>query len=460
MAERPSFTSVIKNRGFRFLWINQILVQLAYNTLNFALIIWVFKLVDTNLAISALILAIYLPSVIFGMFAGVFVDIADKRKIILFIDICLAVLFFDFVFIKRSYPLILINTFLINSLAQFFMPCESSSIPMLVSKRQLFLANSLFSLTLYASLMAGYSLAGPILNVFGINTVFITGVALLLIAFGLSQNLPAIKVSKVSKKFNNFLSLANFNKMLALTRGEAAETFNFIKGKLPIAAAIALMSLVQGIIGMLAVLTPSYLERVLKIHATDASYFMMIPLGVGMITGAMVVGRWLHNIPKRSLVLTGIMVSGILFILAGFAPTLAHILQSPELPSYMTHPRFFFRAPSLSSFFAVGAFILGFATVSIIVPCQTVLQESTTEKNRGKIFSVLAAAMMAFSAVPVILAGVLSDAFGVIPMFIAMGVVVLAVGVLARRPALFFAEEHLPFKIREFLGLGHWNQPA
>ena len=160
MPNKVTFASVVANRGFRFLWFNQILVQLAYNTLNFALIIWVFKLVGANLAVSALLLSIYLPVILFGIFAGVFVDIADRRKIIMVVDIVLAVCFLLFVFIKFSYPLILINTFIINSLAQFFLPSENSSIPMLLSKKQLFLANSLFSLTLYGSFMLGFTMGG------------------------------------------------------------------------------------------------------------------------------------------------------------------------------------------------------------------------------------------------------------------------------------------------------------
>src|SRR5438105_10036720 len=97
---KPNFTSVTANRGFLNLWINQILVQLAYNSLNFALIIWVFRLTDSNTAVATLLFAIYLPAVIFGLFAGVLVDVADKRKIIIAIDILLAVLFFSLIFVK------------------------------------------------------------------------------------------------------------------------------------------------------------------------------------------------------------------------------------------------------------------------------------------------------------------------------------------------------------------------
>src|SRR5260221_13605543 len=116
MQNTSSFTSVLKNPGFLNLWINQILVQLCYNSLNFALIIWVYKLTEVNLAVAGLLVAIYLPAVLFGLFAGVLVDITDKKRIILAIDFILAILFFLLIPAKNSYPLILTITFLINTL--------------------------------------------------------------------------------------------------------------------------------------------------------------------------------------------------------------------------------------------------------------------------------------------------------------------------------------------------------
>lgn len=456
MVDNPTFTSVIFNRGFRFLWFNQILVQLAYNTLNFALIIWVFKLVGSNLAVAALMLAIYLPVILFGIFAGVFVDIADRRKIILLIDGLLAICFLLFIFIKQSYPLILINAFLVNSLAQFFMPSESSSIPMLVSKKQLFMANSLFSLTLYGAFMVGFTAGGPILNHFGINAVFYSGAIFLTLAFILAQNLPVIKVSKISKKFDNFLSLRNFRWMMKVTMTEGKETVDFVRGKLRVAFSIGLMSGVQGVIGVLAVIMPSYLERVLRIHATDASYFLMLPLGLGMVSGALIVGKFFHGHPKRYVVIPAILIIGLLFLLAGAVPAISYLLQSTDLPIHITRPRYFFKAPSLSLLFSLGSYLTGLCTVAIIIPCQTVIQESTTEQNRGKIFAVLAVVMTAFAAFPVIVAGILSDVFGVIPLITLLGVAIFSTGLLALRPNFFFQENHLPFRIREFLGLGHW----
>ena len=84
-------------------------------------------------------------------------DLVDRKKLIILVDIFLAAGLLLFILIKGSYSLILVNTFFVNSLVQFFMPSESSSIPILVPKKLLFFANSLFALTLYGTFMVGFT---------------------------------------------------------------------------------------------------------------------------------------------------------------------------------------------------------------------------------------------------------------------------------------------------------------
>lgn len=457
MSSRPTYSSVISNRAFRFLWFNQVLVQLAYNTLNFALIIWVYKLTDSHLAVSGLILSVYLPALLFGIFAGVFVDMADRRKIIILIDVLLALAFLAFVFIKGSYPLILLTTFFVNLLSQFYMPAEASSIPMIVTRKQLFLANSLFYLTLYGTLLIGFVSAGPILNFFGINAVFWWGMMLVLLAFMLALNLPEIRVTTLKTSWQEYLLTTNLKRIVKIIASQINQTLRFINGRIPILAVIGLLAGVQGVVGVLAVVMPSYMERILKIHATDSSYFVMLPLGLGMMMGAFLLGRFAHTFPKRSLVVPAIMGVGVLFLLAGLVPLIAQVIQASELPINISQPRYFFRAPSTSLLFALGAAVAGMCAAAIIIPSQTVLQENTPVKLRGKIFAVLNVLMNFFAAVPVLLAGVLADLFGVGFIFVILGFLIFGIGLLAYFPHWFFQERHLPLRWKRFLGMGHWE---
>ncbi len=456
MQEMTSFSSVIKNRGFLNLWINQILVQLAYNSLNFALIIWVFRLTDSNTAVSALLFTVYLPAVLFGVFAGILVDITDRKKIILFINTLLIICFLSLIFLKNSYPAVLIITFIVNTLAQFYSPAESSAIPILVKKDQLLAANSLFSITLFAAFLVGFGLAGPLINYFGIDFVFLFEALLLAIAFALATVFPSIKNKSDTqgRQLIKAISKKDYWTIKQVVTLEIKDTLKLITARLPLMAAMFIMAGVQVVIGILAVLIPSFLERVLQIDATDASYVLVLPLGLGMVLGGLLIGKIGFRFARRKIVGTAITIGGLLFFFVGVSPIINPVIR------YFPYRRplpFFYQMPHSAVLF-IGSFLAGVALVSIIIPSQTVLQESTPEEDRGKVFAILAAVMAGASLLPVLLVGGLADVFGTLPISLGLGVIIALVGLFSLKPNLFFKENQLPPHIREFLGLGHWKR--
>lgn len=455
MTEKVSFTDVLRNPGFLNLWINQILVQLSFNSLNFALIIWIFKLTDSNAAVSALLFAIYLPAVILGLFTGVLVDVIDRRKIIMGIDFCLSVLFFALIFVKGSFPLILLVTFLINALAVVYSPAEASAIPLVVRKNQLLTANSIFSATLYSAFLVGFGLSGPLINHLGINFIFALGGVVLGVAFLLSLMFPSIKSvpDAQGKKLILALSGKHYADIWKFGVFEIMDTIKLIKGKLTVLSSIMILAGVQMATGIMAVLVPGFLEKSLQIKATDASYVLVIPLGLGIVAGGIVLGRFGNKLVRRRLVAKGILLGGLLAFLVGIAPLISPAIQ------YFRHARPvpFFYQPSLSKVLFAGSFLLGIAVVSVLVPSQTVLQENTPEKDRGKVFSVLGVAMSGLSLIPILASGVFADIFGTGPIFIGIGFIIILTGLFGLKPSLFFKKEHLSLRVREFLGMGHWE---
>ena len=456
MAERATYTSVMKNRGFLNLWINQVLVQLSYNALNFSLIIWVFKLTNSNTAVSALLFAVYLPAVILGLFSGVLVDLIDRKKIIMAINILLAICFVSLIFFKGSFPAILIIAFLVNALGQFYAPAEASAIPLIVKKQELIAANSLFSATLYTSFLLGFGLSGPLLSNFGIDFVFALGALLLTIGFFLSLVFPSIvaPADEQGRKLIRALKKGDYRVVKEVGFGETLRTMRLIRGKLPVLTSITILAGVQMVIGILAVLTPGFLEKSLQIKATDASYVLIAPLGIWIVVGGIILGKVGEKLIKRRLVSRAILFGGILFFLVGVAP-----LISPAI-SYFRQPKPvpFFYQPPLSTILIAGSFLLGLAMVSILVPTQTVLQENTPDGARGKVYSVLGVAMSALSLIPVLISGVLADIFGTTPIFIGLGAIIILAGLFGLKPNLFFTKHQMPFKAREFFGVGHWEK--
>ncbi len=456
MVEQHEITSVFKNRGFLNLWINQILVQLSYNSLNFALIIWVFKLTDSTTAVSALLFAIYLPAVIFGLFTGILVDLIDRRKIIMMIDFFLSLLFVSLMFLKGNFPAVLIITFIINALGQFYAPAEASAIPIITKKNQLITANSIFSATLYSCFLLGFGFGGPLISHLGINLIFELGGILLFIAFLLSLVFPSITspIDERGKRLILAFSKRNYSHIKEIGIFEIVATIKLIKGKLSVLSSIFILAGVQMVIGILAVLVPGFLEKSLQIKATDASYVLIIPLGLGIVIGGIILSRFGNHLIKRRLVSRAILFVGLLFFLVGIAPVISPAIR------YFRHPRPlpFFYQPPLSKVLAVGSFLLGIAMVSILVPSQTVLQENTPEKDRGKVFSILGVAMSALSLIPILLSGLLADIFGTTPIFIGLGGIIVLVGIFGLKPNLFFGKHDLSENMKEFLGMGHWER--
>lgn len=208
------------------------------------------------------------------------------------------------------------------------------------------------------------------------------------------------------------------------------------------------------VIGILAVLVPGFLEKSLQIKATDASYILVIPLGIGIISGGLILGKIGQKLVRRKIVAKAIIFGGLLFFLVGTAPIISPAIR------YFGHPRPlpFFYQPPLSIVLVVGSFLLGMAMVSILVPTQTVLQENTPEEDRGKIFSVLGVAMAGLSLIPVLIVGILADIFGTTPIFIGIGAIIILTGLFGLKPSLFFREDSLSLRLREFLGMGHWKK--
>ncbi|MBU1000736.1 MFS transporter [Patescibacteria group bacterium] len=458
MTDKPSFASVIVNPGFLNLWVNQVLVQLSFNSLNFALILWVFQLTDSNTAVSALFFAIYLPAAVLGLFSGVLVDLIDRRKIIMAIDFFLCLLFFSLIFLKGSFPAILLVTFFVNALGQFYAPAEASAIPLVVKKNQLLTANSLFSATLYSTFLIGFGLAGPLINHFGIDFIFGFGGIVLFAAFLLSLLFPAIQAAPDSqgRRLLAALSTRDCFEIWKIGGTEIMETIKLIRGKLAVLSSILILAGVQIGIGIMAVLAPGFLEKSLHIKATDVSYVLVIPLGLGIITGGVILGRYGSRMIRRKLVAKAICFSGLMLFLVGIAPIISPAIK------YLSYPKplpFFYQLP-LSKILVIGSFLIGVAIVSILIPSQTVLQENTSDKDRGKVYSVLGVVMSALSLIPIFLTGVLSDIFGTTPIFIGLGILVILIGLFGLNPSLFFKRNDLSGRVREFLGVGHWKEKS
>jgi MFS family permease len=437
------FNSLFRNKAFMILWANQFCLQLSYSMINFAMILWVYELSHRNTTVSLLILFIGLPSIFLGTFAGVTADKINRKYIIQVTDVLLAFLFFLFLFVNTSIALIYLLAFLVSVVSQFFLPAEGATIPTIVPKALLPRANSLFSLTIYASLIVGYTLAGPLISLSGSYvTPFVTAGVLTALASIVFTQFPGDKQKKA-----RIVKASTYSAAFHQSVAEIKEGLRYIFHHQNILVSIFLLTGVQTFVSALSVLIPEYINKILQIPATFASYIIMLPLGLGLITGAFFNGAYARYISRRKLVEISIIGVSVMLLALASAPVISDFL-SHRFVMHVQH----FRRPlehiiGLSSLLVIFSYFLGFFNVSIVIPAQTVLQELTPEDMRGRVFGVLNMMMSSIALLPVVLIGRLADWLGTVSLIsvIALGVMFVGLFIQSRR----FVTERLVWRRRE-----------
>jgi len=137
-ASDSSIRAVLQNGPFLRLWVAQAISQTAQNIINFALLLRVRDVVEihhlpqANTAISLVILAFSLPSVLFGPIAGVMADRNNRRVLMATVNVLRAVAVVFFLSIRPNWHVesILVayylGTFVFGIAGQFFAPAQGA----------------------------------------------------------------------------------------------------------------------------------------------------------------------------------------------------------------------------------------------------------------------------------------------------------------------------------------------
>jgi hypothetical protein len=154
--------AVFKIRPFLFLWLAQAFTQIGGNMVIFGLTIIIAGSTNSTAAVSALILTVPRPGVLFSAVAGVFVDRLDKRLVLIATNILRGAAFLGVWFRRRQPRVDLRPQHLHLDRDRVLQPAEASMIPIIVPKKLLLSANGIFTLTLNAAFALGFALLGPL----------------------------------------------------------------------------------------------------------------------------------------------------------------------------------------------------------------------------------------------------------------------------------------------------------
>jgi len=167
------------NADFRRLWAGQVVSEVGDWLNNIAVLALVIQLAGdgrVGLAVAAYAIARHLPLFLFGPVAGVVVDRADRRRVLIAADVARAVLALGFLLANRGASLAVIYFVgaALFSVSAFFNAAKRASIPNLVGgMEELLAANSLSASTTAATIAVGSALGGVVATALGRDTVFV-----------------------------------------------------------------------------------------------------------------------------------------------------------------------------------------------------------------------------------------------------------------------------------------------
>jgi MFS family permease len=395
--EASGFKALLKNRAFLLLWGGQVLSQVADKVL---IVMSIALLTSYNIPIrfaasssSYLMVATTIPAIFFGAAAGIFVDRYPKKQIMVIADVCRGLLILLLPVLPKEFVILLLITFAISTVTQAFAPAEQSAIPLVVKPENLLTANALFTTTQMASLIVGFAIGEPILtavtNISKNASQEILVASLYFAAAGLGQ------LVKIDEQIDTSRHTRKIDPLYELKDG-----FKYLQSNKLLLNAMLQLAVLFSTIAALPVLA---IKLTAEVNLEPKQFgFLVAAAGIGLVIGAGVLGHWGNRFQQKSLPLVGFL--GMSSVLAIF--TFVNNIWMGLL---------------------CGA-ILGFGASLIAVPMQTLIQEKTPESMRGKVFGFQNNAVNIALSVPLVIAGPLTDKYGLQPVLWGMSFIVIVAG--------------------------------
>ena len=423
--------SIWSNRNFLLLWLAQAISQTAQNAIWYGIVILVQRLSHSSTQLSLAVLTLIIPSVIFGVLAGVYVDRWDKRTVLIATNLVRGTIAFAYAGFEwmalLPLSLLLVINFSFSTVGQFFAPAETAMIPTLVPRSRLLQANSLFHLTFTASQLVGLVVLGPLLaKIGGVGGLFLSMSAAIVICGGMVWPLPS------SRGEHDPSVPASEEEAIRGVWQDVRVIWQFVFGDRIVALAMVQWT-IGAILGLVvATLVPGFAERLLHVRPEDA-VFVMAPAGVGMVAGTALLNRWGTRFEKHFLTNVGLFtVAACLALTGGVAFGVAVITNgSPPLMEMPTLGEVSVLVPAIMAL----ALVAGLGFVAIMVPSQTFLQERAPVDLRGRVFAVQLMLSNFASIVPLLLLGGLADLIGVDETLVLVGVLIATAGAISVRIA-------------------------
>lgn len=396
-AQRAGLRSALQSRDMRLLASGLAISQLGDSFLLVAMLVIARTLTTNPLAISALAASIGLPTVLFGLFAGVLIDRFDRRKVMLTSDVVrgVAVLLLLLVRDARDLPIMIVVGFVMGTAGVLFIPARNALLPRIVPAEGLVAANMIIEATQVAALVIGPALGGIFVTRLGAQAAILFDSATFFVSalciFFLNTRHVRVHTEKLTSD---------------QLRREMLEGLSTIRNRqllwrLMLAGAASMLGL-----GAVIILGTVQLQEVYAIEASGIGALLSI-LGLGMVFGgAAVATPFAHHYPAPFV--------GVSMVLLGASLALFPFLGDFRL--------------ALAAIFVTGASLIAMRSI-----VSALMQMNVPDDRRGRVESANNVVIAASYNASLIATGALGIAISPSFLFPLAGAFVFSAGLLAYR---------------------------
>ena len=411
---RATWRLLAGHRDLRLLFGAGLISMIGDWILRIGLVYYVYALTSSTMASALAMLASFVPQVLLGSVAGIFVDRWDRRLTMVVSNLLLAAGLLPLLLVDGASRVWIAYAVLFweGLVAQFFIPAEQALIPSLVDDSQLVGANAVNGQVRDLSRLIGSAAGGVAAAVGGLAGVALLDAATFVISAALLGLLRTRKVAAPSPTAEPAADA--FAHRVAALRGEWSDGMRLVTGNrvLRLLTGFVLVTAIGE--GIMSTLFAPFVRSVL--HGGSDAYGIVVAVqAIGGIIGGFCAVSLAQRFSAARMVGVGAVLFG-LVDLAIFLYPLGYVAVWPA---------------------ALGMIIVGLPGAVTIPGLMTLFQRNTADSHRGRVFGALGAAEGVAVLLGTVAAGWLGEAIGIVPVLAVQGagyvVAGFAVLVLMRR---------------------------
>jgi DHA3 family macrolide efflux protein-like MFS transporter len=322
---------IFRKRDFSLLWLAQLVSTIGSSLTDLAAGILVFQLTGSALNVGLVLMVTAIPTLFVGLFAGVFVDRFNRKRILLASDllrgILVALIPVGYILFPKetAIPVMYGILFLAATVRQFFDPAWESVLPEIASEEELNSANSFLSISSFGSTAVGFALAGLLAGI-DIHLPFWIDAGTFAFSFALVLFVRIPKHQAQEESTTAGVIIDNLKVGAGYIWHTKLLRWLFLIN-LPIMLSFGLWNVL---------LLPMAI-RVL--HATNFEYGLQEGVtSVGFVAGSFLMAKFGDRLPEGTWMVAGTFLMGIVGIGYGLAPNIAVAIALVIVSGFLNSP--------------------------------------------------------------------------------------------------------------------------